>query len=221
MVNGTQRKPGLGRKTKDRTNQLAKLPLFDTYAPARAPARPGAEVRLLTRLIVTRAARLERREPWRGRLQIGGASVTCAIGRAGIRHRKREGDGATPAGRFACLQGFFKADCTPRPSARLPLRPIKRDMGWCDDPQAASYNRAIRLPARIGHETLWRDDGLYDLVIVIDYNFSRRAKYRGSAIFLHCARPGFAPTEGCIALAPDVWRRLLPRLSRRAILFVR
>ncbi len=68
---------------------------------------------------------------------------------------------------------------------------------------------------------MWRRDRLYDLVVVLDYNIYPRRKYRGSAIFLHCARPDFAPTEGCIALAFDDFRRLLPRLARNALLIIR
>ena len=177
--------------------------------------------RSLTRLVIVRAACCDRTAPPRGRLRAGSAILTCAIGSAGIQHRKREGDGATPAGRFACLGGFFKAGAMGRPRTLLSLRPISKDMGWCDDPQAANYNRLVRLPVRVSHETLWRDDGLYDLVIVLDYNFTRRAKSRGSAIFLHCARADFAPTAGCIALTPEAWRRLLPRLSRHVKVIVR
>ena len=83
-----------------------------------------------------------------------------------------------------------------------------------------NYNRLIRLPSQARHETLWRDDSLYDLVIVLDYNLSPRRKGAGSAIFLHCARPGFPPTEGCIALRQEDLRKLLPRLARHAILIV-
>ena len=101
------------------------------------------------------------------------------------------------------------------------MRPIRRDQGWCDDPASSLYNRPIRMPFRQSHERLWRDDGLYDIVIVLDYNIAPRRKQRGSAIFIHCAREGFAPTEGCIALRRGDLRRLLPRLSRRTVLTIR
>ncbi len=176
---------------------------------------------LLTRLVVTRVARTDRNAAPRGRLRAGACTKVCAKGGAGIRRAKREGDGATPAGRFACLGGFFNGQSAPRPRTLLPLRATKRELGWCDDPQAPAYNRPLRLPSRFSHEDMWREDGLYDLVIVLDYNFSRRAKNRGSAIFLHCARPDFTPTAGCVALSPADWRRLLPRLSRKTVLVVR
>jgi L,D-peptidoglycan transpeptidase YkuD (ErfK/YbiS/YcfS/YnhG family) len=93
--------------------------------------------------------------------------------------------------------------------------------GWCDDPESACYNRAVCLPFGAAHERLWRPDRLYDLVVVLAYNIHPRRKGRGSAIFLHCARPDFAPTEGCIALAFEDLRRLLPRLSRNTVLIIR
>lgn len=176
---------------------------------------------LLSRLIVTRAALQGRDVAPRGIMRAGAATLVCAIGGAGIRHMKREGDRATPAGRFACLGGFFNAQRVPRPRALLPLRIIKRQLGWCDDPRAPLYNRLLHLPSRFGHEDLWREDSLYDLIIVLDYNYRQRIKNRGSAIFLHCARPDFAPTAGCIALAPADWRRLLPRLSRNLVVIAR
>ena len=101
------------------------------------------------------------------------------------------------------------------------MRPLRPSDGWCDDPISAVYNQRVTLPCRAGHEKLWRADHLYDLVIVVDYNVRPRRKNRGSAIFLHCARPDFAPTEGCIALRPDDLRRLLPRLAKRVVLTIR
>jgi L,D-peptidoglycan transpeptidase YkuD (ErfK/YbiS/YcfS/YnhG family) len=98
---------------------------------------------------------------------------------------------------------------------------IRPSDGWCDDPESAAYNRRAALPCRGSHEKLWRADRLYDLVIVLDYNIRPCRKNRGSAIFLHCARPDFAPTEGCVALRPDDLRKLLPRLARNVRLTIR
>ena len=70
----------------------------------------------------------------------------------------------------------------------------------------------MRLPYRAARESMWRDDGLYDLLVEIDWNFRPRIKGRGSAIFLHVARPGFEPTAGCVALEVAELRRLLARL---------
>jgi len=103
----------------------------------------------------------------------------------------------------------------------LPISKVRPSDGWCDDPESACYNRRINLPFRAAHERLWRQDRLYDLVIVLGYNIYPRCKSRGSAIFLHCAQPDFAPTEGCLALSFADLRRLLPRLSRQAVLIIR
>ena len=145
---------------------------------------------------------------------LGGTLVLpCVIGPAGLTRRKREGDGATPMGRFALLGCFFRADREPRPAARLPLRATRRHDGWCDDPGHACYNRPVQLPFGARHEAMWRKDRLYDLGIVVDYNQTRPRKRLGSAIFIHVMAPGQTPTAGCVALHPADLRRLLPRLA--------
>lgn len=151
----------------------------------------------------------------RGRLVAGGLVLPCALGRAGVGRDKREGDGATPAGRFAPLQAFWRGDRGPRPQALLPLRAIRPGDGWCDAPRDRNYNRPVRLPYPASAEEMRRDDGLYDLVVDLSANRGPILKGRGSAIFLHCAKPGFPPTAGCVALEPRALRRLLPRLSPR------
>ncbi|MDQ6868530.1 MAG: L,D-transpeptidase family protein [Pseudomonadota bacterium] len=156
-----------------------------------------------------------------GRFHAGPVVVRCAIGRGGIRQDKREGDRSTPGGAFRLLGGFFRQDRVLRKAWVSPMRPTAPRDGWCDDPRSALYNRRVVMPCRASHEKLWRADRLYDLVIILDYNIHPRRKNRGSAIFLHCARPDFAPTGGCIALRLDDLRRLLPRLSRKAVLTVR
>jgi len=176
----------------------------------------------LSRLVATRVPReSEAQEIPVGRFRAGPVVVRCAIGRAGIRQDKREGDRATPGGTFRLLGGFFRPDRDLRKAWVSPMRPVRPSDGWCDDPRSALYNRRVVLPCRASHEKLWRADRLYDLVIVVDYNIHPRRKNRGSAIFLHCAPPDFAPTSGCIALRLDDLRRLLPRLSRKAVLTIR
>jgi L,D-peptidoglycan transpeptidase YkuD (ErfK/YbiS/YcfS/YnhG family) len=140
-----------------------------------------------------------------GTLRWADAEARCALGRGGVREIKREGDGATPAGVFPLRRVMFRPDRVDPPETGLPTRPIERSDGWCDDPRDARYNRPVRLPCGAGHERLWRDDGLYDLLAVIGYNDDPIEAGRGSAIFLHVARPGYGPTEGCVALAlPDL-----------------
>ncbi|HVX91641.1 MAG TPA: L,D-transpeptidase family protein [Xanthobacteraceae bacterium] len=155
----------------------------------------------------------------RGWLLAGPLRIEVALGRGGIRADKREGDGATPRGRFRPLRVWWRAERGLRPRTRLPVRRIGPHDGWCEDPADRRYNRPVRLSAADG-DRLWRDDHLYDLVIEIDHNTRPRTINRGSAVFIHVARPGLRPTAGCIALAAPRLRWLLGRLDRRSVLLV-
>ena len=147
-----------------------------------------------------------------GVLQCGPWRFPCALGRGGISVSKREGDGATPSGRFTLRDVYFKPGAVSRPVTALPVRAIGVPDGWCDAPGDRNYNRRVRHPYPASAERLWRDDGLYDLVVVLDYNILPRRRGRGSAIFMHIARPGFLPTEGCIALQKRDLQKLLTRI---------
>ncbi len=159
--------------------------------------------------------------PHRGTLAFAGHIFPCALGRAGIAGGKREGDGTTPVGALALVEVLYRADRSRPPRTRLPVRAIRTDDGWCDAPADRNYNRPVRLPYGASHEAMARADGLYDIVVVLDWNIRRRAKGRGSAIFLHIARPGFLPTEGCVAVTPAVMRFLLARLGAGALIDTR
>lgn len=135
--------------------------------------------------------------------------VRCALGRAGLRADKREGDGGTPVGRFPLRRVFYRPDRVPLPATGLPVSPIDPDFGWCDDPADPAYNQPVRLPFAASHERLWRSDRLYDLLAVIGYNDDPVMPGLGSAIFLHVAEAGFKPTAGCVALAPEDLAELL------------
>jgi L,D-peptidoglycan transpeptidase YkuD (ErfK/YbiS/YcfS/YnhG family) len=154
------------------------------------------------------------------RVALGCEVRRAALGRAGIRALKREGDGATPRGRFAVREVLYRADRGPRPRTRLPVRAIRDHDGWCDDPADANYNRLVRLPSRRSAEGLKRADTLYDLVLVLGYNDRPRVRGRGSAIFVHLARPGFTPTDGCIALSRRDLASLLAALTPRSAIVV-
>jgi L,D-peptidoglycan transpeptidase YkuD (ErfK/YbiS/YcfS/YnhG family) len=149
----------------------------------------------------------------RGRLVAGNLVLPCALGRSGTTRRKREGDGASPVGRFALLQAFYRADHGPRPRTKLPLRRIRPSDGWCDDAHDRRYNRLVRRPCASSHEEMWRADHLYDVVIDVAWNRGPIIRGRGSAIFLHLARPGFEPTAGCVAVDRRVVQRLLERIG--------
>ncbi|WP_187830360.1 L,D-transpeptidase family protein [Siccirubricoccus phaeus] len=147
-----------------------------------------------------------------GLLRLGGETWRCALGRGGIRVEKQEGDGATPAGRLPLRRVLWRADRLAKPAALVPVEPLAPEDGWCDDPGHPDYNRHIRLPHPARHEALWREDGLYDIIGVLGWNDAPVMRGRGSAIFLHLARPELAPTEGCIALPEAALRRLLAGL---------
>ena len=140
-----------------------------------------------------------------------GESHPCAVGRSGVvaAAEKREGDGASPAGAWPMRRLLYRADRLAQPETGLPVAAIAEDDGWCDDPQDGAYNQPVQLPYAASHERLWRDDEIYDLIVVLGHNDAPVRPGQGSAIFLHCARPGFTPTEGCVALAPETLLRLL------------
>ncbi len=150
----------------------------------------------------------------RGRIVFGSLVAPCALGRGGVVVAKREGDGATPRAALRPLAAWWRPDHALRPPTALPLRPIRADDGWCDDPRHRRYNRAVRLPFMASHERMRRDDRLYDVVVELDWNTRPAIRGRGSAIFLHVARPGYAPTEGCIAVSPRTMQLILPHLRR-------
>lgn len=148
----------------------------------------------------------------RGRLHFGNRHIPCVLGRSGIVTGKKEGDGATPRGEYEILGCFYRQDRIGRPVTRLAMSRIQKDDGWCDQPDHGQYNRQVKLPFAGRHERLWRDDRLYDTVLILDYNFRYRIKGRGSAIFFHISSADGQATEGCIAIAPDDMRKLLPML---------
>jgi L,D-peptidoglycan transpeptidase YkuD (ErfK/YbiS/YcfS/YnhG family) len=144
-----------------------------------------------------------------GRLLFEGRIFRAALGRGGVRTDKQEGDGATPAGALPLRRVLYRADRVAIPRAAVPREPIAPHDGWCDDPAHADYNRMVRLPHPAHAEALWRADGIYDVVGVLGWNDAPVVRGRGSAIFLHVARPDLAPTDGCIALPMTELRRLL------------
>ena len=151
-----------------------------------------------------------------GRLSWPGGSTRAAIGKTGVSAQKREGDRATPAGEFALLQAFYRADRVAPPSSGLPMRALKVDDAWVDDARDPKYNTLVRLPYPAHVEQLWREDEIYDLIVVIGYNAAPVIPGAGSAIFLHIARKNYTPTVGCVAINRESLLRLLPLLSRQS-----
>ncbi|TWB36863.1 L,D-transpeptidase family protein [Nitrospirillum pindoramense] len=141
--------------------------------------------------------------------QGGTQEGACVIGRGGVIADKREGDGGTPVGCFPLRRVLYRPDRTPAPVTALPLAAIAPTDGWCDDPGHAAYNRPVTLPFPASHEVMWRDDHVYDIVVVLGHNDDPPVPGLGSAIFMHLTRPDRAATAGCTALEADDLRRLL------------
>jgi L,D-peptidoglycan transpeptidase YkuD (ErfK/YbiS/YcfS/YnhG family) len=143
----------------------------------------------------------------------GPLALPVALGRGGVKANKREGDGATPRGTFRLKRLWWRAGRHPRPATLLPAQRIRPDDGWCEDPNDRHYNQRIKLPPKSNADRLARQDNLYDFIIELDHNTRPRVAGRGSAVFIHVARPGFSPTAGCVALDIRALRRLLARLG--------
>lgn len=140
-----------------------------------------------------------------GVLLVGGKRFDCTLGRSGVclPEDKTEGDGKTPIGTYPLRQLIYRADRVPRPKTDLPLEYLTPDTGWCEDPSHPDYNTRIKLPHDSEHDKMTRDDNLYDLTVVIGYNDDPPVPGKGSAIFMHIARPAFTPTAGCIGLKQE------------------
>jgi L,D-peptidoglycan transpeptidase YkuD (ErfK/YbiS/YcfS/YnhG family) len=142
-----------------------------------------------------------------GRFEWPAGATVCALGRTGViaAADKREGDGKSPLGLWPMRRVLYRPDRGPAPKTALPVQALQPDDGWCDAPADPAYNRPVKLPYPASAEALWRDDHLYDLIVVLAHNDEPPVRGLGSAIFLHLAREGYAPTEGCIALSrPDL-----------------
>jgi L,D-peptidoglycan transpeptidase YkuD (ErfK/YbiS/YcfS/YnhG family) len=145
----------------------------------------------------------------------------CVIGRGGVISDKKEGDGATPAGTFPLRRVMYRPDRLEPPQTGLPISALTADDGWCDEPGNASYNRLIKLPFSASHEALWRDDNVYDVIVELGYNDDPIKPGLGSAIFMHVAKPGYDPTEGCVALALEDLLELLSQSDAATVLIVK
>lgn len=172
----------------------------------------------LSRLIIRQVQ--AGKAPAEARVHIGPLVIRAAIGKSGLSRRKREGDGKTPVGTFKLRAGYFRPDQMLRLCCATGLSMLRSKSGWCDQPWTGLYNRPVNAGHRFGHERLWRDDHVYDVVFPTSHNEKPRIQGAGSAIFFHLARPNYAGTEGCIAISPADMRRLLPRLGKNVELVI-
>jgi L,D-peptidoglycan transpeptidase YkuD (ErfK/YbiS/YcfS/YnhG family) len=138
----------------------------------------------------------------------------CALGKAGIQKKFKEGDKITPKGSYKILSIYYREDRIKKIKCSIRKIKITKQMGWCDDSKSKYYNKQIKVPSKLSHETLYRKDNIYDVVCVINYNINPTLKEKGSAIFLHIARNKYQKTNGCIAVKKNHLIKLLALIKK-------
>ena len=144
----------------------------------------------------------------------------CALGKAGIGKKKLEGDQITPKGTYKIVEIYCRKDRLKKISSKFKLIEIKKNMGWCDDPKSKKYNQLIKLPSKYSHENLYRENSIYDLILVLNYNMNTIIKNKGSAIFIHIANKKFKNTKGCIAIKKKNLVRLVKIINKKTLVII-
>jgi L,D-peptidoglycan transpeptidase YkuD (ErfK/YbiS/YcfS/YnhG family) len=156
----------------------------------------------------------------KGSLEYKNFKSPCALGKAGIGKKRIEGDNITPKGNFRIVKVYYRKDRIKKINTKFKLIKIKKNMGWCSDPNSKNYNQQIKLPTRFKHEKLYRKDSLYDIILFINYNINPIEKNKGSAIFIHIAKKNYKPTAGCIALKKKDLIKLLGIIKRNTRIYI-
>ena len=138
--------------------------------------------------------------------------VKCAIGKKGIGFKKKEGDLITPKGQFKIKYILYRKDRV-KISSKLQKKVIRKNMVWCDDPKSSHYNKLVKLPFDYNHEKLYKNENIYDIILVLNYNMNPVKKNKGSAIFIHIAKDKFKKTEGCVAIKKANLIRLIKEIN--------
>jgi L,D-peptidoglycan transpeptidase YkuD (ErfK/YbiS/YcfS/YnhG family) len=149
-----------------------------------------------------------------GYLKYKNLKFRCALGKAGVKKKTMEGDSITPKGIFKIIKIYYRSDKIKTIETLIKKNKIKKNMGWCDDPKSRSYNQQIKLPTKYSHEKLYRNDNLYDLIAVLNYNINPIIKNKGSAIFLHIAKNSYQKTKGCIALKREHLTEIISQIKK-------
>jgi L,D-peptidoglycan transpeptidase YkuD (ErfK/YbiS/YcfS/YnhG family) len=149
-----------------------------------------------------------------GYLKYKNLKFRCALGKAGIGKKIKEGDNITPKGTYKIIKIFYRKDRIKELVSQIKLIKIKKNMGWCDDPKSKKYNQLIYLPTKYSNEKLYRRDNIYDLILVLNYNVKPIIKNKGSAIFIHIARKNYKKTAGCIALEKNNLIKLVLKIQK-------
>ena len=149
-----------------------------------------------------------------GYLKYKNLKFRCAVGKAGIRKKRKEGDNITPKGTYKIIRIYCRKDRIRQVKSKIKICRINKKIGWCDDPRSKKYNQLIKLPNKFRHEKFYRKDHLYDLIIVLNYNMRPVIKNKGSAIFIHLAKRNYYPTKGCIALSKNNLLMILNKINK-------
>jgi L,D-peptidoglycan transpeptidase YkuD (ErfK/YbiS/YcfS/YnhG family) len=155
-----------------------------------------------------------------GYLKYKNLTFKCALGKAGIGNKKKEGDNITPKGTYKIIKIYYRKDRIKKLISQIRPIQIKKSMGWCDDPKCKNYNRLIILPSQFSHEKLYRKDNIYDLILVLNYNIKPIKKNKGSAIFIHVARKKYKKTAGCVALKKVHLIYLVKEIKKNTKVFI-
>ena len=146
--------------------------------------------------------------------------LKCSIGKRGISDKKRESDNFTSIVVCKFIDVFYRKDRNKKIKTLIKKTYITKNMGWCDDPKSKKYNKLVRFPFPYKSEKLYRKNSLYDILIVINYNYKPTIRFKGSAIFLHIANKSYKPTRGCIAVSKKDMRILLKYITKKTKLFI-
>ena len=149
-----------------------------------------------------------------GYLKYKNLKFRCALGKGGVKKKTMEGDNITPKGTFKIIKIYYRSDKIKKIETLIKKNKIKKNMGWCDDPNSRFYNKLINLPTKYSHEKLYRNDNLYDLIVVLSYNTNPIIKNKGSAIFLHIAKNSYRKTKGCIALKKNHLIKIISKIKK-------
>ncbi|MDC3104644.1 L,D-transpeptidase family protein [Candidatus Pelagibacter bacterium] len=144
--------------------------------------------------------------------------VKCVVGKRGIGKKLKEGDKITPKGKYKVKFILYRKDRVSYLASKIPKYVIKKNMGWCDDPESKDYNKLIRFPFSYSAEKLYREDNIYDIILVLNYNLNPIVKNKGSAIFIHIATKNYKFTKGCIAINKRDLRKIIKQINQRTII---